>query len=105
MALQPEQIIEKIAPIFTQGIIIIIGIAFVMIVFKLILKSIFKPKEKRYMEYAEDKPKNNGNCVGIIIVLILIIVGQTNYILNNKNTVSNNQNNQDIQELKDQLNK
>jgi len=87
MALQPEQIIEKIAPIFTQGIIVIIGIAFVMIVFKLILKSIFKPKEKSYVSeprYREEESsyQPSGKCeeMGAIKVLLLIILVQTSYI-------------------------
>jgi len=86
MALQPEQIIEKIAPIFTQGIIIIIGIAFVMIVFKLILKSIFKPKEKsyvsepRYREESSYQPSGKCEEMGAIKVLLLIILLQTSYI-------------------------
>ena len=86
MALQPEQIIEKIAPIFTQGIIVIIGIAFVMIVFKLILKSIFKPKEKsyesepRYREESSDQLSGKCEEMGAIKVLLLIILVQTSYI-------------------------
>lgn len=85
MAIQPEQILEGIVPIFTKGIIVIIGIAFFMIVVKLLLKSISKPKERyeaepRYKE--EPIYESSGNCqeMGAIKILLIIIVAQTSYI-------------------------
>ena len=103
MAIQPEQILEGIVPIFTKGIMVIMGIAIFMIVVKLILKLILRPKENRYQEYEENTKQNNGkSCIGIIIVLILIILAQTKYIVSSKNKVNNNQS---IQELREQLNK
>jgi NADH:ubiquinone oxidoreductase subunit 3 (subunit A) len=80
MAIQPEQILEGIVPIFTKGIIVIIGIAFFMVVIKLSLKSISKSKERYEVE---PRYESNANCqeMGAVKILLIIIVVQTTYII------------------------